>query len=605
MGRERGRRKDAAQRAATEAYQAGVGLVETHPLLASLAREVSLCRSEGHRTRNRCPQDGFAVVTSEGHVFVHPTRLAAPEVWLRVLAHCLLHFGFGHVRPRSRPREWNVACDVWVERFLAELKLGRRLDGAPPLPTRTERSEEKLYERLCVTGIPAELYGHGTAGPREDMVFPARSGLSKAQQARWQAGLARGLSCAVDSAVRVAAGADERLGVPAGERSVVRRARDWFVSSYPLLGALAASFEIIEDPTLCHREGVSTAAVWPEVREIYVNPAAGLDEFEARFVLAHELLHVGLRHDARREGRDAFLWNVACDYVINGWLIELGVGSPPPALLHDPELAGESAESIYDRMVTDLRRHRRLRTFAGTGVCDLRERSPDWWRRVDGVDLDAFYRRCLMQGLTYHEQVGRGLLPAGLVEEIRSLDQPPIPWDVALAYWFDDHFPPLERRRSYARPSRRQSATPDIPRPSHVDPEDGVPSRTFGVVLDTSGSMNRALLGNALGAIASYSMARDVSRVRVVFCDAVAHDAGWMAPSDLAGRVRVRGRGGTVLQPGVDLLERAHDFPEDGPLLIITDAMCDVVSVRRSHAFLTPWGARLPFKPKGPVFRLR
>ena len=68
--------------------------------------------------------------------------------------------------------------------------------------------------------------------------------------------------------------------------------------------------------------------------------------------------------------------------------------------------------------------------------------------------------------------------------------------------------------------------------------------------------------------------------------------------------MKVRGRGGTVLQPGVDLLEQAKDFPKDGPLLVITDALCDQVSVRREHAFLVPNGARLPFVPRGPVFRV-
>ena len=43
--------------------------------------------------------------------------------------------------------------------------------------------------------------------------------------------------------------------------------------------------------------------------------------------------------------------------------------------------------------------------------------------------------------------VPRGLLPAGLIEEIRALSQPPIPWDVELAQWFDHYFAPLERRR--------------------------------------------------------------------------------------------------------------------------------------------------------------
>jgi hypothetical protein len=46
----------------------------------------------------------------------------------------------------------------------------------------------------------------------------------------------------------------------------------------------------------------------------------------------------------------------------------------------------------------------------------------------------------------------------------------------------------------------------------------------------------------------------------------------------------VRGRGGTILQPGVDLLQRAPDFPPDGPILIITDAGCDHVRPRRAHA---------------------
>jgi predicted metal-dependent peptidase len=112
-------------------------------------------------------------------------------------------------------------------------------------------------------------------------------------------------------------------------------------------------------------------------------------------------------------------------------------------------------------------------------------------------------------------------------------------------------------------------------------------------------------MGKALGAIAAYAAARDVPAARVVFCDAVAYDAGYLAVQDIAGRVKVRGRGGTILQPGIDLLERAQDFPATGPILIITDGYCDVLRVRREHAYLLPRGSRLPFTPKGEVFRFR
>ena len=83
--------------------------------------------------------------------------------------------------------------------------------------------------------------------------------------------------------------------------------------------------------------------------------------------------------------------------------------------------------------------------------------------------------------------------------------------------------------------------------------------------------MPRSLLAAALGAIASYSAARNVHAVRLVFCDAAAYDQGVVRPDSLADAVHVQGRGGTQLQPGIDLLERAEDFPKDAPILLITD----------------------------------
>ena len=366
---------------------------------------------------------------------------------------------------------------------------------------------------------------------------------------------------------------------------------------------MVAAFEILEDAELCRREEVMVAAVDETLRTIYLNPAAGLSEQETRFVLAHEILHVALRHMDRQPGRDHYLWNVACDYVINDWLIQMQVGSAPAlGLLHDLALRGLSAEEVYDRIVVDLRRMRKLQTLAGQQGDMLQRRLRT--DRVPFTDLDAFYKEQLGKGLMLHESQGRGLLPAGLLEEIRALLQPPIPWEVELARWFDHHFPPIETRRTYARLSRRQSATPDIPRP-HVGPDsrwrDG---RTFGVVLDTSGSMDKHTLAKALGSIASYAEAKEVPAVRVVCCDAAPYDLGYLPAQDIAHRVQIQGRGGTVLQPAINLLENSADFPKEGPLLIITDADCDHLDVRRPHAYLLAPGRRLPFTPRGDVFTM-
>ncbi len=596
---------------AEESFWRGYWMVHDHAMFAPLLLHTGIYRHEG----NRCPENGWAVVTNNGAIHVHPRRRGDAREWAYILAHCLLHLGFGHFQQQLRMKEWNAACDCFVARFLKDLKLGTAPVEMQLPVVISAGTEERLYEDFCEHGIPEILSAFGTAGSQNpDMLYEAaqerswhyRFG-SWNQKFEWQTCFGKGLAMAVTSAVNVAGGLTASPGAMTENLTSAQKARAWFISSYPLLGSLAVAFDIVEDPMVCSRLNIAIAAVDAESKEIFVNPAAGLDELECRFVMAHELLHVGLRHQARCMGRDPYLWNVACDYVINGWLVEMGLGElPSVGALYDPRLKGESAERVYDRIVTDMRRCRKLATLRGIGLGDMLNRGEqDWWNLGNGIELDEFYRRCLAQGLSYHEEQGRGFLPAGLVEEIRALAQPPITWDVELARWFDHHFSPQEKRRSFARLSRRQSATPDIPRPRWVPALGSEDGRTFGVVLDTSGSMNRDLLAKALGTIASYSISRDVPAVRVVFCDAATYDQGYLPPEAIADRVKVKGRGGTILQPAIDLLEKAEDFPVNGPLLIITDGFCDRLHIRREHAFLMPEGRHLPFVAKGKVFRMK
>ena len=164
--------------------------------------------------------------------------------------------------------------------------------------------------------------------------------------------------------------------------------------------------------------------------------------------------------------RDPYLWNVACDYVINGWLVEMGVGEMPDGTAlrpdagravgrgglrpdrHRPAPAAEARHAARPR----ARRHAR------------RAAPVDRLARRSGVDLDEFYRRALLTGHAYHDDGGRGLLPAGLVEEIRALEHPPLPWDARLARWFDEFVPsPTARpvvRAAVAPPGRPRRTSP-------------------------------------------------------------------------------------------------------------------------------------------------
>ena len=599
----------------------GMTLASTHPLISPLPKPI--VKYDG--VALEMEKDAWIRMESEAasrystgygepvsYLWPNVKLRAAPGYWAYVYARACLHIVLGHIRPDDYRKHWHQACWFKAEEMLRATGIGKRPDlmpGAlPPLPRRDERGlATYLAEAEPIPELTALSLG-GVGQPFWTCAADVKID-DKVTQNRNMA-LARGVREAAKAAIDVAGGARRAIGVASNPNSRIVQAKSWVISEFPLLAALASSFSLIEDETLCDRMDVKVAAISDQTQEIYFNPKVSLLDDEIRFVMVHEFLHVGLRHTQRRQGRDPWYWNVACDYVINGWLLEMKVGTPPEMLgyLYDPELKGLSAEDIYDRIVSDLRWMRKLkkaRTMNGANPDMMDGDHRQGWWNGGGADLDAFYRRALAQGLELHLGAGRGYLPAGLVEEIRSLMQPPIPWDVELAQWLDQYFPPLEKRRSYARAHRRQSATPDIVRPAWVSPEERKSARVFGAVIDTSGSMSRQDLGKAVGAIASYALSRDVSFVRLIQCDAAAFDAGYVEPETLLERVQVRGRGGTVLMPGIRMLEAADDFPNDGPILIITDGYCDRLTVKGDHAYLLADGGRMLHPTKGPVFRFK
>lgn len=588
-----------------KALYAGFSILEKHPLFSQLEGTIT------PKTSHLNGKESIACVTKSGEIFVNKAAGLDANEWAYVLAHNLLHLAFGHfdkdkMPPTAElhPLVWNKACDIYVTRFLADVGFGKALYSDPASEYSIKLNDElKIYEYLLEKEgtLPKQSYGLNTSDTKDMIGAEAPIVYKNGEKNEYAATFSYAITHSMKKAVSDVGGHD----FSKKKDTIITKAAEWFLAHYPLLGGLASSFKIIEDINICHRNEIHIAAVDATHGEIYANPSCGLSLEEWKFVLAHEYLHAGLCHHERCQGRDHYLWNVACDYVINDWLHEMKIGDmPDEGLLYDESLHNMSAEAIYDLIVKEMRKFKKHATFRGYGQGDIfGSNGPHFEGIRKGITLDDFFKNSLREGLDYHITHSRGYIPTGLVEEIRALAMPPIPWEVQLGKWFDEQFPPLEKHRTYARPSRRQGSTPDIPRPSYVLQEKALESRTFGVVIDTSGSMCSSQIGLALGAIASYAVSKDVPFVRIIFCDAEATDAGYMAPEDIAGRVEITGRGGTILQPGVDAVEKAKDFPVSGPILIITDGYIEKdLKVKREHAYLIPNGNKLPFRPKGKVF---
>jgi len=112
------------------------------------------------------------------------------------------------------------------------------------------------------------------------------------------------------------------------------------ITSFILFAGGAISREHLVDDSV---NTASTNGVNIKYNAQYLNSLT----FNQRITLiCHELLHILLGHHLRMRGRDAKMWNVACDYVINDMLVNMGF-EPLPNWLYDPKYSGKSAEDIY------------------------------------------------------------------------------------------------------------------------------------------------------------------------------------------------------------------------------------------------------------------
>lgn len=417
----------------------GYWLYKHHTIFQNLDGDIYIRQKEHHA------KHGAAYVNSKGEIFLNPKENLSPEQWAYTIVHCLLHLAFGHFDQRNIPYDsdgtfdrerWNLACDIYIARFLADIKYEDAIcrDPAEEYTFRLN-DERKIYDQLALLPDIKDYQKYGTnfggdvdmLGLENPVVYAVGEENPYVEQ------FAETIRGATRYAVSYAGTSDMRER----EDTESTKAYEWFLSNYPLLGGMAASFQIVKDQKLCHQYEIHIAAVDPEAGSIYINPSVELTEDEWRFVFAHEFLHAGLMHHKRCQGREKFLWNIACDFVINDWLHELRIGTIPEGCLYDPELHGLSCEAVYDIIVQEMRKYSKEKTFRGFKKGDiLFDDGPRFHSSHEGVALDEFIKNALAEGLEYHQLQERGYLPAGLVEEIKTLNTPPIPWDDGLIICF-------------------------------------------------------------------------------------------------------------------------------------------------------------------------
>lgn len=258
--------------------------------------------------------------------------------------------------------------------------------------------------------------------------------------------------------------------------------------------------------------GMATAAT--DMRRIFYNPKfmESLSKAVRLFVLAHEVMHIALKHGLRRGGRDAELWNIACDFAINLLLHAAKFEIWDKAYLHEFEgervnFAGMSAEQIYPELLAILKKQQKTKAKGGKGgdlMGDLLEPNMN-------PDERAIVERRITQRVIQAATAARmcGQMKGELAQLVDGIVNPPLTWQ-ELLYNYTTKF--AEDEESWNHRNRRFEV--------YLPTRRSMKMGELVVIGDTSGS----LTGSPIFAQTGHELEtiREVvkpDRIRVIWAD--------------------------------------------------------------------------------------
>jgi predicted metal-dependent peptidase len=388
---------------------------------------------------------------------------------------------------------------------------------------------------------------------------------------------------------------------------IITKARARLLVRAPFIGSIALGLAWLNAPD------IGTMAT--DGRSVWFNPewCEGHGVEKTMSVIAHEVLHVVNRHHLRRGERDAELWNVAADLLINRLLEDDNYVLPPDGLFdRDRRYAGLPTETIYARLLeqrqqqqqqAEQQKDRRSSSQVSAGAASRsgndrdpatsgqpsnrakpdrgEARSGDGafparhWGEVRDLtrpngqrlspterlqaehDLDVRIR----QAAAAAKRVGKF---GTALREIIEIATDRVDWRDKFRMAFDGV---LRGEVSWARPNRRF-----MQHGMYLPSWRRTGSGRIGFVLDTSGSISANELSVYTAAVLGILEETGPEVVALIQCDAQVQRVDYLQPGESFDRIEVHGRGGTRFQPAFDWVAESG-FGADA-IVYATDLHC-------------------------------
>lgn len=302
--------------------------------------------------------------------------------------------------------------------------------------------------------------------------------------------------------------------------------------------------------------------------------------------LVHELFHKILLHNTRRGNRDPYLWNVACDYVINAGMKKMGFNFPttgPGAWLYDPQYEGALAEAVYNELVKKAKAQPQPQPGQGgqqdpngspfkgkpgvpqlaPGREDLKD-APGSEHPETRDKIEQEIKAMVDRAITMAKAMGN--LPAGIEKDVAKATK------AAKEPWYNHLHRYMQAlavsEYNWARQNRRALLTHKCFAPMHYSEALGV----VDVFIDTSGSCYAAAQQSNFAMHLNAILAEAKPRlVRLWYFDTKVYPGQEIQAGELDVDLKPRGGGGTSF---VDIFRTVEEQEEPPEVCIILTDLC-------------------------------
>lgn len=348
-----------------------------------------------------------------------------------------------------------------------------------------------------------------------------------------------------------------------------------------------------------------------------------LSDRELDFVMMHEIMHVALKHCFRGKKADDFLFNIACDIVVNSNIlysnnmdidsITLKKYGESMHLINKQEGYNYTAEEVYEMLLKDLKKQMKKQSGSGSSQKDKSSKSSKGsidldsglkddhskWKdgSGDGMEEDEWDVKVINAANAIQnrgESEGVGKMPLGVERLINELKNATVDWKRLL-----NDFLSLEiGDYSFMPPDRRIEGPFYMPDFNELVESESEPNDIL-FMIDTSASINDRCIIQAYSEIKGALDQFPSLNGYLGFFDAVVYDPIEFSSIEDLLKIKPRGGGGTSFANVFKYISKMEVKPKC--IIILTDGYdryppkevaqnIPVIWLINNNKMTPPWG---------------